>query len=313
MRSLLLCLLAGFLLCSCGPTTVDRLVRDTGAQQMPAREVLQMVEGNTLFLHSFNEDAYLFFDGSGRLFGENTVTGKDNGRWDVSEGGELCVRMDKWWYGDLRCFSVYSRPETDRLHLAGSGGVIQFTAERQDGDAHKLYTKAGKRGMDQRKSIRTQEAKAAGKPSTETATASPAPEVKSVKARTPAVIEDRPMGEQDSKDTGVTVAYMAKDCPGCNLAGADLGKAELIGARLAGADLHEANLSMANLRKADLNKANLREAILAYANLPGADLRGADLRGAKLKGANLIKADLTGAKLDGADLSEVLKDGAKGL
>lgn len=87
------------------------------------------------------------------------------------------MRMDKWWYGDLRCFSVYSRPETDRLHLAsGSGGVIQFTAERQDGDAPKLYAKAGKRGMDQRKSIRTQDAKAAGKPSTETAAASPAPE-----------------------------------------------------------------------------------------------------------------------------------------
>lgn len=48
---------------------------------------------------------------------------------------------------------------------------------------------------------------------------------------------------QDCKDTGVTVAYMAKDFPGCNLAGADLGKAELIGARLAGADLHEANLN----------------------------------------------------------------------
>ncbi len=315
MRSLLLCLLAGLFLCGCGPTTADRLVKDTGAQQMAAREVLTLVEGNTLFLRSFNEDAYLFFDGSGRLFGENTVTGKDSGRWDVSEGGELCVRMDKWWYGDLRCFSVYSRPETNRLHLAGSGGVLQFSAERQDGDAHKLYAKAGKRSMDQRKSIRTQEAKAEGKPMAETAAASPAQAVERqpVKPRTPAVIEDRPTGAQDSKDTGVTVAYMAKDCPGCNLAGADLGKAELIGAKLAGADLHAANLSMANLRKADLSKANLREAILAYANLPGADLRGADLRGAKLKGANLIKADLTGAKLEGADLSEVLKDGAKGL
>ena len=308
MRILLLCLLAGLPLCGCAPTTADRLVREQGAKQLAAAEVLHLVEGNTLFLRGFNENAHLFFDGSGRLFGRNTFADKDSGRWDVSESGELCLRMDRWWYGDLRCFSVSSQSDQDTLHLASGNGVLQYSAKRELGDGQKLAVKAEKRGMRQRRSIRQQEGK--------TGRADQAEEVAAdmpAKTEGPTVIEERAVVPRDNRDTGVTVAYLAKDCPGCNLAGADLGKAELVGAKLAGADLHGANLSMANLRKADLSKANLREAILAYANLPGADLRGADLRGAKLKGANLIKADLTGAKLEGADLSEVLKDGAKGL
>ncbi len=308
MRTLLLCLLAGLSLCGCAPTTADRLVQEQGARQLAAAEVLHLVEGNTLALRSFNDNAHLYFDGSGRLFGLNNLADKDSGRWDVSEGGELCLRMDRWWYGDLRCMTVYGRSDSETLHLAGGNGVLLFSAKRFEGDSKKLYAKASKRGLDQRRSIRQQEGRAGSADQAEGAAAA-----KPAKTGGPALIEERAAVPRDSKDTGVTVAYLAKDCPGCNLAGADLGKAELIGARLAGADLHGANLSMANLRKADLSKANLREAILAYANLPGADLRGADLRGAKLKGANLIKADLTGAQLEGADLAEALKDGAKGL
>lgn len=313
MRTRVLLLLACCFLAACGPTTVTSLTKEKGAQQITATDVLALVKGNTLFLHSFNEDSHLFFDPSGRLYGLNAGTDKDSGKWDVSEHGELCMRMDRWWYGDLRCFEVYGSPQKETVYLAGSGGVIQFSAQQQAGDGQHLLAQSGSQKQ-HRRSIRKQsETTTASSTSAASATMSQTNASSIETAKAPAVTEEQGTGEHDSKDTDATVEWMAKDCPGCKLAGVDLGKADLVGAKLAGADLHGANLSMANLRRADLRGANLRGATLAYANLPGASLQGADLRGAVLKGANLIKADLTGAKLEGADLTEVLRESAKGL
>ena len=294
-----------FLLYGCGPTTVKSLVNQQGGRQMAAKDVLNLVQGNTLFLQSFNDDAHLYFDPSGKLFAKGLSTDTDKGRWDVSEGGELCFRMEKWWYGDLRCFTVYHSGDRDKVRLATGSGVLRYAAEQEQGDSKGLYSAGDQKKKSLRRSIRAEK-------NVQDAAAG-INETTRKEQYSPVLTEVRPTDDHGSKDTGATIEYMAKDCPGCNLAGVDLGKADLIGAKLAGADLHGANLSMANLRRADLQKANLRQAVLTYANLPGADLRGADLRGATLKGANLIKADLTGAKLEGADLTEVLKEGAKGL
>lgn len=302
-RILLSVLLCGLLLGGCGPKTVNTLVKEQGATQMSGHEILQLVKGNTLFLHSFNEDVHLYFDPSGKLFAKGLSTEKDKGKWDVSEGGELCLRMDTWWYGDLRCYSVYHVGDRDKVRLATHNGVLQYSAEQEQGDSKGLYLTTDQKKKSLRRSIRDDGQE--GTSATSTTQRQPKEQ--------PTLTEERPRSDRSGTDTAATVEFMAKDCPNCNLAGADLGRADLIEAKLAGADLHGANLSMTNLRRADLQKANLRDAVLTYANLPGADLRGADLRGAKLKGANLIKADLTGAKLDGADLTEVLKEGAKGL
>jgi len=294
-HSVLPALLCCFALSGCGPTTVNSLVKEQGAKQMPAREVLEMVKGNTLALHAFSEDAQLYFDPSGKIFAQGVSTDKDKGRWDVTEGGELCFRMDTWWYGDLRCFTVYQGGDKGEVRLAAASGVLQYSAKQAAGDDRGLYSDSDAKKKSQRRSLLKEDAPRDT-------------------AQKPRLTEERLAGETAAaKDNAATVEFMAKDCPGCTLAGADLGRAELVEAKLAGADLHGANLSMANLRRADLQKANLRNAVLTYANLPGADLRGADLRGANLKGANLIKADLTGAKLEGADLTEALKESAKGI
>jgi len=293
-RALLPALLACLSLVGCAPTTVDSLVKDQGARQMPGPEVLQLVKGNTLELHSFNENAHLFFEPSGKIFAKNaTSSDKDKGHWDVTEGGALCFRMDAWWYGDLRCFSVYAAG--NKYRLATGNGVLTYTAQQQEGDSKASFSAAVEKKNQRRSLLKNEEAQPAAKSSR------------------PALTENTTSGEHGAKDGQATIEYMARNCPGCSLAGADLGRADLVEAQLAGADLHGANLSMANLRRANLQKANLQKAVMAYANLPGADLRGADLRGASLKGANLIKADLTGAKLEGADLSEVLREGVKGL
>lgn len=138
-----------------------------------------------------------------------------------------------------------------------------------------------------------------------------------------------------------------RQCPECELGGADLRgvrlgranlkraylyNANLEDAKLPRADLRGANLWNANLRGADLRRANLGYANLASAKLEGADLRGANLWGAKLehyvnlRGANLRNAnlgyayligayfgdaDLRGVNLWGADLTGAFLGGAK--
>ncbi|MGE4559775.1 MAG: pentapeptide repeat-containing protein [Desulfobulbus sp.] len=298
-RAFLSILLGGLVFAGCAPTTVDSLVKKQGAKQMSGHEVMQLVKGNTLQLQAFNEDAHLYFDSSGKIFAQSGLdTEKDKGRWDVGEDGALCFRMEKWWYGDLRCYSVYD-VDNGRYRLATANGVLRYSVMPEDGDSKAIYRADNETKKSLRRSLRKAEQQK---------------EIASRKAnRRPGLIEETAPGQYAARDTEAILASMAKDCPGCNFAGANLRSADLIQAQLAGADLHGADLTMANLRRADLQKANLQKAMLVYANLPGANLRGADLRGAKLKGANLIKADLTGAKLEGADLTEVLKEGTKGL
>jgi uncharacterized protein YjbI with pentapeptide repeats len=75
-----------------------------------------------------------------------------------------------------------------------------------------------------------------------------------------------------AQDAEAFLAGKTKDCPGCNLAGAqlkrrNLGGANLSGANLAGASFHRAVLRGANLSGADLTEANLNKTDLLQANL----------------------------------------------
>lgn len=297
--------LISLLLYGCGPTGVKKL-SETGADQLTASEILTLVDNNTLFIHSFGEDSYLYFDHSSKLFGKDIYNNKDIGKWDVSEAGELCLRMDKWWYGDMRCFHVL-RTE-DQYHLANATGVLEYSAEQSIGDAKSLYYAVKKKRKSHRRSVRSQSTQTQ---SEQSGAAEPVSQPESASAKT--IVEESYSTPESGNDLRSTVKWMARDCPGCNLANTDLKKADLVGANLAGANLRGANLRMANLRRADLQGANLEDAVLAYTNLPGANLKGANLRGAVLKGANLLRADLTGADLTGADLTDAHLESVIGL
>ncbi len=297
-------------LLGCSPATVKTISNKAGAEPLAPAAVLSLVEANTLFIHAFEEDSYLYFDSSATVFARDIYANKDSGRWDVSEDGELCLRMKKWWYGDLRCFLIHGNATQEKIFLTNSSGVVAYSAERFTGDKENLYFVLKKKNKSYRRSLRSQE-------NTSTAgseTQSDNKQNRSSSANTePAVADSSPAATGEKKDLRSTVKWMARDCEGCNLAHTDLTKADLVGAQLAGANLRGANLQMANLRRANLQGANLRNAVLDYANLPGANLRDADLRNAKLKGANLIRADLTGADLTGADLTGALVEGTTGL
>lgn len=291
---------AALLAAGCGgPVTVGQIEK-TGAEKLGPDEILQLVSGNTLYWESFQEDLTIYLDGSRRVYGVEASGNRDQGRWDVSSRGELCVKFDRWWFGDLRCFTVY--PDNKGFRFFSGNGALVYTGRRSPGNPAGLRAEVGKG----RKSYRPR--RAAMKTDEPPDNASVSPPV--------AIIEEEQPGNRSvmrEEELKSTVKWMARDCPGCNLTNADLKKADLVGARLKGARLKGANLRQANLRRADLRNADLSDAVLAYANMPGADLRDCNLRNADLTGANLIKADLTGADLEGAQLKGAHLEGVKGL
>src|SRR5262245_50597623 len=88
-----------------------------------------------------------------------------------------------------------------------------------------------------------------------------------------------------AQDAEAFLTGKAKDCPGCDLANAQLKRRNLAGANLAGANLAGASFHRAVLRGANLAGANLTDA-----NLNKADLLQANLSRAKLNGAMLFEA-----------------------
>lgn len=100
----------------------------------------------------------------------------------------------------------------------------------------------------------------------------------------------------------------SRQCPRCDLRGADLVHADLRGANLQGAVLVGANLGRANLQASNLQGADLRQA-----SLLGANLSGTQLQGARLDGADLRQADLQGAQVNPVSLQRAHLQGAQHL
>ncbi|WP_319547442.1 pentapeptide repeat-containing protein [Desulfogranum marinum] len=295
------------LLLGCSPATVSTITDQPGTKELPPAEILELVEGNTLYIQSSEEDSYLFFDPSSRLFGKDLYANRDTGRWDVSEDGQVCLKMKSWWYGDLKCYRIFMRGDREKIFLANSADVVEYSAVYFAGDSKHLFVAPAAKKKSFRKSARQRQQQPTTSSSEEQNNSRQQQKTEQYAVTEPTTTDHA------SKDTQATVKWVAKNCPGCNMDGADLNKANLVEANLAGTNLANADLQMANLRRANLRGANLRNAVLKYANLPGANLQNADLRGADLQGANLIRANLTGAKLDGANLQEAHIDGTIGL
>ncbi len=98
-----------------------------------------------------------------------------------------------------------------------------------------------------------------------------------------------------------------------SLIGANAYKAHLSGARLGGATLKRANLSLAGLNEADLSGADLAGAVLFGASLRGSNLAGASLRSTSFMHAGLDGADFSGARLGDTILAKVNLASVKGL
>lgn len=258
----ILCLLPAiallFLLGGCVGHDLDATIAH-GAKQLSASQLRELVNGSTVQLAGFGQQATVEFSGDGTMSGKNTAGEKDKGRWQVRKD-ELCIHFKKWVQGDARCYRVAASGDTYQLFSRKGMMIYDLTVITP--------------GLPDTPMIPlTQPATPAYHGSTaQQPSASPMPQEQQR--------EEVPVTRQTVEDVRYILRQNAQNCPGCNLAHAQLSGQRLMGANLQGANLTEADLSHANLRRANLRGANLYRA-----NLQGADLAGADLTGANLSEA----------------------------
>ena len=319
--SILFCTL---LFTGCAPVTQNQMAAK-GSSPLAAQQIFDLVSANTLYMEAIDFKSHLYFLTDGTLLaGAESRSGndKDTGGWDINGKNQLCLKFKAWYYGEMKCYSVYPNTEQDAYVLFHDNGAIAYTAKSLTGDSARLYTPP----QSNQKKVYLRESLTTGQTPPSPAPASaPEPTVEP-SSKTTYLRESLAAGGQDlpspqeagpdgtsNEEVRQTVKTMAKNCPGCNLDKSDLSQADLVGANLKGAKLKGADLSRANLRRANLEGANLSGASLLSANLPGANLRGANLTNADFTGANLIQADFTGAKTENMILTNAHLEGAKGL
>lgn len=292
----LLFLASSLLVMSCSPMTLNK-VQKHGADTLDARDIFNLVSGNTLSLTAYDFDGTVYFDEQGRLAAVDNEGQKDSGRWDIKNNNQLCIKFSLWYYGDVKCYSIVNNNESDNILFYTTNGAAYYTGLVHGGDSSNLSSTIPQKKSSTylRKSLSAEQT-------------GESPDPKSHQE------SDRPLSTQPTTiETSSGVRRLAQNCKGCDLSGVDLKEAMLVKAELENANLSNADLRYANLRRARLAGANLSGAQLNHANLPGADLRGCNLQGADLSGANLLLTDLTGADLSGANLTNAHLEKTIGL
>ncbi len=244
---------------------MKQLERDGGVA-LSKPQLQEVLTDQTLHLETIDLDAHVHYLPDGHLNATSLRGEKDTGKWSISTANELCMKFNHWYYGDIRCYKLFS--DKDSYVFFTDNGARSYTA-----------TNATKKNI---------------------AATSPASNADTRSTVNQDVVAAAPLSQEEKEHNLVS---LARNCPDCDLAGVNLVDAQLIAANLAGTNLSGADLRSANLRRANLAHANLRGAKLMGTNLAGADLTDADLTNADLTGSNLIKANVTGAKLSGAVLS----------
>lgn len=305
-RTTTTCILGlALLLTACAPGNRDRMLKE-GKTQLTADQIFEMVAGNTLHLESIDFNARVYFLENGRMAAISRKNDKDSGAWDINSDNQLCLKFQLWYYGDQKCYSLVESGKDNYIFFTANG-ARSYSASLIPGDPDRLAA-AGKKGG----KTFLREKLAAGRP----AAAAEADDAKAATteppalAKTPKRIDSPPPSPEETRHT---LSVIAKNCPNCNLAGADLKGADLITANLAGANLAGADLSHANLRRANLAGANLAGAIMINANMPGANLANCNMSNANLTGANLIKANFTGVMTEGIQLEGAHMESVTGL
>ena len=221
-----------------------------GEKKLSSSQLTSLVSGSSLRMKGYGQEATVEFTPDGHLSGTNNLDEKDKGEWRVA-GDALCLRFKKWREGDVVCYRVARKDDND-YQMFNEKGMLVYTMSvlKPGGDV----ASGGVNNSQEAASGTTETMKTVSPP--------PAP---------------APASHYAVEDEQFIIRQHAQNCPGCNLAHAQLAGQVLVGANLEGANLAEANLESTNLRRANLRGANLYRANLRHADLGGADLTGANL------------------------------------
>lgn len=266
-----------------------------GGSALSAEEIYTLLSDRTLHLTSMDFDGKILFLQNGSLSAHNRNNQKDSGEWDITTDSELCIEFRTWFFGDRQCYTLFPDNKENSYIFFNANGARSYSAVQL------RTTPTGLRPQKKRKTKSYLEQK--------NSSSTPTPKASSAVQKN----QQTPGPLPSKEEMKHLLTKTARNCPECNLAGADLSRANLVEANLAGADLSGANLRGANLRRANLAGANLSGANLTLANLPGANLRGCNLENADFSKANLIKADFTQARTEGAVFDTTHLEGTKGL
>jgi hypothetical protein len=262
---LLLLLSLAVILSGCGTKNLESAV-NKGAVQLDGAALKKLFTGSTVHASGYGQEAEIIFHENNKLSATNTNKEKDSGKWSVRDDDLLCMQFYQWGEKQTLCYLVYDQDNNLLLFNKQGLQLYSFT-----------ITEKGPVNLEEEIHYSSPSEEKIKSPAT---SASP-------ESKQPPPI---PFTRKTAEDVQFILRQTAQNCPGCNLAKAQLSGHILIGANLEGANLTEADLSDAVLRRANLQGANLYKA----------NLRDADLMGANLTGANLTEADLTGAKTQGA-------------
>lgn len=251
----------------CGTKNLEDAVED-GAQKLNGPAIQNIISGSKVSATGYGQEAEIFFHENHKISATNTSKDKDTGNWKIDDD-QLCMRFYQWGEKQTLCYLVY---ETDNEFLLFNNKGMKLYS----------FTMIEKGSTNFEEGI-THASSKTNMSNDSTATVNrdiPVPEKINITQKT-------------IEDVQFFVRQTAQNCPGCNLAKAQLKGQILIGANLEGANLTEADLSNTVLRRANLKGANLYKA--------------------NLQEANLIGADLTGANLSEANMTDALTQGAVGL
>lgn len=321
------------LFAGCAPVTQNQIAAK-GVTPLTVKQIFDLVSGNTLHMEAPDFNSHMYFQPDGTIAARAesmTADDTDKGKWDINDGNQLCLKFKVWYFGDMRCYTVFPDGTTNGYALFLDNGALAYNTKFLSGDSARLYKapESTKKETFLRESLTTGKTSPAPVAAIPQQTAEPANKTTYLRESLAAGQSTASLQETETSAAVIqknetapavseaeiehTVKSMAKNCPGCNLEKSDLRQADLVAANLKGANLHKADLSRANLRRANLEGANLTGAMLLSANLPGANLKGANLTDADFTGANLTKADFTGAKTGNMILTNAHLEGVQGL
>lgn len=266
------------LLAACA--TTPQKVIDRGGRQITGDQLIQLLTGSTIVMQESRTSAKITLLEDGTVKATNSDFDSTTGQWSVT-GDQFCLAFRSWGMGEKRCFLIYE----------DKSGYLQFNSKGLLRGSFTVVTLGS--GV-----VTTPIPPTPVVPPSRLTTVTPPPEAAEPVPAT-VTAPSAPLLHADL-DNNHAMLVVARDCPGCNFAGADFSGAALRGARLQGANLLGTDLSHADLAGADLSHTNLDRADLRGANLSGADLSEANLAGARFDNARLDGATMTGANTHGA-------------